>query len=46
MKLLSEVRPANSLRPLISQPINFIKSGEKTTGLQGAVGARLANQLW
>ena len=46
MKLLTEVRPATSLKHLASQPANFAKKEVCSEGLQGAVGAKLANRLW
>ena len=46
MKLLSEIKPATSLKHLASQPTNIAKKEVCSEGLQGAVNGRLANRLW
>ena len=46
MRMLSEMRPATSLKHLASQPANIAKRTVNSEGLQGAVNAKLASRLW
>ena len=46
MNLLAQVRPGSSVKHLASQPFNLIKQEGHSEGLRGAVGSKLAKNMW